>query len=670
MTLSLRQTKVAAVWGLFALLSAQLASLAGSAHARQASATPTVVFLVDGSGSMWGKMEGDSAVKFYAVRDVLRDLLARAPNTARLGFASYGHRRKGDCSDVEIITPAEVGAAARVAEALEQLNPRGKGPVAQGLREVAGTFGPQDTGHIVLIHDNADNCQQDVCAAAADIAKNHPQVAVHVVGLSLPEIEHKRMQCVSATTSGRHLRVTNQTEMADALKQIFELTHLTPDSAPALADALKPSAEPTSPAKGAPGVRLTAALAEGGPMIDAPLRWMISKDGASSDDAPIVERKSAEINEALPPGRYRVAVSHGLVTRQREIEVGAEGPAQARINLDAGVLSFAASASKLGDKLNAPIVTLFALDGQGPAPERPIWIGRQSSGDLVVPKATYMLRVADGLASATTKVDVAAGHSVRRDVVLDTGLLELSAVQAQGGLPVADAVFVIEVDDVDSPVGRREIARSAAPTPRFTLQAGTYYVTVQRGMAATRERVAVSSGDMVKHMMVLPVSRLTVNPSLAGMARPSETPIITRITQADGDSRPVGYSTAVAPTFQLGPGRYKIEAQLGATNVKSAMVFNLQDSDDKTVELQLPVSELTIDAPAVSRSEAGARAAIRDAQGRTVWRSHPGRPLRALLAPGRYTLLVEQAAQRNEQTITLGLGDRHTISLRAEPPAR
>src|SRR5512139_3006940 len=70
-----------------------------------------VLIIVDGSGSMWGKMEGDATAKLYGVRDLLRERLLVAPAQSRIGLGSFGHRRKGDCGDVELIAPIEAGGS-------------------------------------------------------------------------------------------------------------------------------------------------------------------------------------------------------------------------------------------------------------------------------------------------------------------------------------------------------------------------------------------------------------------------------------------------------------------------------------------------------------------------------------------------------------------------------
>src|SRR5436853_5232996 len=66
----------------------------------------SMVIVLDGSGSMWGTLEGVRVSKFAMARDAIRRGLAAVSPQTRVGLASFGHRR-GDCGDVEVIRPAE-----------------------------------------------------------------------------------------------------------------------------------------------------------------------------------------------------------------------------------------------------------------------------------------------------------------------------------------------------------------------------------------------------------------------------------------------------------------------------------------------------------------------------------------------------------------------------------
>ena len=62
---------------------------------------PGIMFILDGSGSMWGP--AGSQTKIEAARDVMHQVVPSLPQELTIGLTSYGHRRKGDCSDVEVL---------------------------------------------------------------------------------------------------------------------------------------------------------------------------------------------------------------------------------------------------------------------------------------------------------------------------------------------------------------------------------------------------------------------------------------------------------------------------------------------------------------------------------------------------------------------------------------
>jgi Ca-activated chloride channel family protein len=641
--------------GLAIVAASGLVAMASPARADTAS--PALI-VVDGSGSMWGKMEGDDTAKFYGARDFLRDLLGRAPPQSRIGLASFGHRRKADCSDVEIIAPVEAGGKDGVVAALEQLNPKGKGPVSAALREGAKTLGAGMPGHIILVHDNLDNCGQDLCAAAAEVAKSNPALKVHVLSLGLSKPDRDRVQCVAKATGGTQFHASNQAEIGAALSQAFRIAGLDAAAAP-----LATPAAPVPPAapQGPPGLRLTASMAEGGGMIDGALDWRVTKAGGAADEPPLVERRSREINETLPPGSYAVTVTHGLISRAFTIDVADGGPTVKRVALEGGLLKVAASASRQGDKLAAPVMTVAAITDGDDKAAAPLWIGREAQTQLIVPAGKYVVDVTDGLARARNTVEIAPGGVVASDLVLETGRLELTATGVAGGAPLDRVLYLVAVDDPNAPQGRREIARSTAPAADFTLQAGTYYVTARHGTSEIRERVAISSGDFVKKTLVLDVARLIVKPTPGGAAIPSDLPVVTRVYETEGGKRLVGQSTAGEPAFVLGAGRYRVEAQAGTSNIRKSLLITLAAGKDTSIAVPLEAGEIAVGGLPVAASPASVQAAIRDTNGRIVWRSRAGSGLRAVVAPGDYVLLLDSAAGRSERSISLKAGERREV---------
>src|SRR5690625_3725399 len=59
------------------------------------------ILILDGSGSMWARMDGEPRI--VVAKKVLTELLDELPQSTRLGLMAYGHTRKGDCEDIEML---------------------------------------------------------------------------------------------------------------------------------------------------------------------------------------------------------------------------------------------------------------------------------------------------------------------------------------------------------------------------------------------------------------------------------------------------------------------------------------------------------------------------------------------------------------------------------------
>ncbi len=196
-----------------------------------------------------GPIGTEKAAKIDLVRPAFRAAFANAPQSLKLGLMSFGQRRKGDCSDVQVIAPLEDGPLERIAAPVDKLDPRGKGPIALALREAAKQIPAGEAGTILIVHDGPDNCGVDICTIAADIAKANPKIVVHLVSLGLEKADLARLQCVAKSTNGTVTDVRDGLSIPSALKSAVEIANLataTPQS----------SAEAAAPEK--PGLSLTA----------------------------------------------------------------------------------------------------------------------------------------------------------------------------------------------------------------------------------------------------------------------------------------------------------------------------------------------------------------------------------------------------------------------------
>ena len=77
-----------------------------------ARADGQAIIVLDASGSMWDELDGRPKVEI--AREALNGLLRILPADTDLGLMAYGHREKGNCSDIELIVPPATGRAAAI----------------------------------------------------------------------------------------------------------------------------------------------------------------------------------------------------------------------------------------------------------------------------------------------------------------------------------------------------------------------------------------------------------------------------------------------------------------------------------------------------------------------------------------------------------------------------
>jgi Ca-activated chloride channel family protein len=637
---------------------------AGAAVPARAQSAPTAVIVMDGSGSMWGTLGAERLAKFDLVRAQLRQSLATVSPEARLGLVSFGHRRRGDCTDAEAIAAPEAGPPDRIPALVDKLNPRGKGPLVLALKEAAKLADPGSPASLLVIHDGPDNCQQDPCLAAAEIARTNPNLTVHVVGLAPEPADARYMRCVVRATKGKLFEARDAPSLAAAIDEALNLANLRAPTPAAPAETAGAPLPGTAPTAGPPGLRLSATLAASGAPLSVPVSWRVAKDGVEGEV--VLERAAPELAADLAPGTYRVTASLGLAAVEQSIPVTEKGPTSLRLALNAGTLKVAARANGASEPVPDPLITIYtaagaAQDGEGPHLGPPLWIGRDPDAELVVPAGTYHVRVEAGLASRSTATAVTPGGRANAELVLGTGRLELDAVAYAGAEPLTRVVFTISEDDPDSPQGRREVARSASPNPSFVLPPGTYYVAASHGAAEGRERIAIGSGDLVKRTLVLGLARLSLSLSLNGAPPPPDQPVTYVVLSSDAAAHEVARSTRASPEFLLPQGRYRVEAQAGTLNVRTEVEADLVAGKETKIALKLDSAQVTIKPTA--GENAARRWELRDTRGRTLLRSGQGGTRSARLAPGHYVVKAESGGQRSETIVELKPGEERTVEL-------
>ena len=265
-----------------------------SAKAQDAAAPQTMskdaILILDASGSMWGQIDGIN--KIVIAKDTVESLVRSLPPEQRLGMVAYGHRKKGDCGDIQTI--ADVGADRDdVIKQIRGLSPKGKTPLSKSVEHAADELNyKKNAATVILVSDGLETCSADPCALAKKLEENGLDFTVHVVGFDVTEEERKGLVCIAEETGGAFLSADNAEELTQALTQVAMITEVDGE-----ADPVAPETAPKPLSIG-----LYATMLKGGPDIQRDVNWTITD--RVSGDVIFEKQNTGYIDLEMVPGDY------------------------------------------------------------------------------------------------------------------------------------------------------------------------------------------------------------------------------------------------------------------------------------------------------------------------------------------------------------------------------
>lgn len=225
-----------------------------------------VVF--DGSNSMWGQIDGTAKIEI--ARDVMETLLGAWTENRAVGLMAYGHRRRGDCGDIETLVQPGAGTRDDILERVKRIKPTGKTPLTDAVERAATELAYTDKpATVVLISDGLESCHRDPCALARALEKGGVGFTAHVVGFGLGADEDAAsLACIANETGGIYIQAANAAELKSAMSSVSTaVATATPE--PVVVAEPEPAPEPEpEPQPELPEVAVTGpGSAMGGAMI-------------------------------------------------------------------------------------------------------------------------------------------------------------------------------------------------------------------------------------------------------------------------------------------------------------------------------------------------------------------------------------------------------------------
>jgi Ca-activated chloride channel homolog len=194
----------------------------GKAQEKQETPSP-IIFIYDASGSMWGQMQGKTKMEIAA--EVLTNSVNNLPNNQKIGFVAYGHRKKGDCKDVEFLVDVEKGSKSDVIQSLQGIKPLGKTPLAYSALLVIDKLRKTKLkATIILVTDGIESCGGNICDLIKAAKKEGIDFKLHIIGFGLKDGDTEQLKCASEAGDGNYYDAADADGLGNVLDEATATT--------------------------------------------------------------------------------------------------------------------------------------------------------------------------------------------------------------------------------------------------------------------------------------------------------------------------------------------------------------------------------------------------------------------------------------------------------------
>ncbi len=202
------------------VLILMLTALAGAAQPKEVQ-TDNLVFILDASGSMWGKVGGKA--KITIAKEVMTDLIKGLSEGLNVGLVAYGHQRKGDCGDVQELAALGPLNKKHLINIIQALIARGKTPITLSIRKTAEKLKTlEDETTIILVSDGKETCGADPCPLVKELREAGINFVLHVIGFDVTDEERKQLTCIAQAGGGEYYSANNASDFKIAARKAVQ----------------------------------------------------------------------------------------------------------------------------------------------------------------------------------------------------------------------------------------------------------------------------------------------------------------------------------------------------------------------------------------------------------------------------------------------------------------
>ena len=283
------------------------------------------ILILDASGSMWGQIDGTAKIEI--AQTTAEDLIKNRPKDLQMGLMAYGHRRKGDCDDIELIVPPGTETTEKLLGALDQLVPKGKTPIFKSVMQAADALKyTEQAASVILVSDGIETCGGDLAALGKLLAEKGIDFKTHIVGFAMADKDTVALRGLAKATGGIYadagdaasLKVALQTAVVAAAKPVTSLTLIPYDQ-------------------------------DGTSILKNGVSFTISK--AKTDETALFQGSGGQWSTDLDPGTYHATATFGGRTLEASVTAEAGRNSTHAFTFSAPILSLAATLEEGGEPL-------------------------------------------------------------------------------------------------------------------------------------------------------------------------------------------------------------------------------------------------------------------------------------------------------------------------------
>lgn len=167
---------------------------------------------------MWGRIQAKP--KIVTAKQVMNNLISKTPNNIAMGLLVYGHNRKGDCRDIELLaSPGD--EKLKITTAVQSIMPKGRTPLAKSL-ETAGALldSREEKTTIVLVSDGIETCSGTPCDIAGQLVAKGHKVVIHAVGFDVSSKAAAQLRCIAKAGGGKFFQADDEEALVTALHTV------------------------------------------------------------------------------------------------------------------------------------------------------------------------------------------------------------------------------------------------------------------------------------------------------------------------------------------------------------------------------------------------------------------------------------------------------------------